>query len=86
MSRSDISPGKQRHWLASWLKICAAILVALILLRAAGLEILVEIELGGDPLLATLTELETWLWPLGILFVYLLLARLWDRWFGSHQD
>ena len=80
-------PGNsQRHWLVSWLRICAAILVTLILLRAAGLEILVEIELGDEPLLAKLTELETWLLPLGLVFVYLLLAWLWDRFAGSRED
>ena len=86
MPGNNKSPGKRRHWLASWLKICAALLIALILLRAAGLEILLEIELGDEPLLARLNELETWLLPLGLVFLYLLLAWLWDRWFGSRED
>ncbi len=86
MSRGNKSGKKPWYWLISWFKICAGVLIALILLRAAGLEILVEVELDDEPLLAKLTELETWLLPLGLVFVYLLLAWLWDRLFGSRGD
>ena len=86
MSRRNKAAGSKRHWLVSWFKICAAVLVILILLRATGLEIMLEIELGDQPRLAKLDELETWLLPLGLALVYLLLAGLWDRWFGSRGD
>ncbi len=86
MSRQKKSTGSRTHWLISWFRICAAVLVVLIGLRAAGLEILVEIELGEKPVLAALTELETWLLPLALVFVYLLLAWLWERYFGSRED
>ncbi len=75
-----------RSWLASWLKVCVAVLVSLILMRALGLEIQLEIELGEEPMLASLTELETWILPLGLVFLYLLLAWLWERFFGSRED
>ncbi len=86
MSRKTDSGKPRWQWLANWLKICVALLAALILLRASGLEIQLEIELGEEPLLASLTELDTWLLPLGLVFIYLLLAWLWECFIGSRED
>ena len=86
MSRTTESRKPRWQWLTHWLKICVALLAALILLRAIGLEIQLEIELGEEPLLASLNELETWILPLGLVLIYLLLAWLWERFFGSRED
>ena len=63
--------------------IFAGVLVALIVLKSLGLQIFIEVEYDGVPFLAGLTELETYLIPLGVLGVYFLWCWLWDKFFGS---
>ncbi|MDH3388566.1 MAG: hypothetical protein OEN02_11730, partial [Gammaproteobacteria bacterium] len=77
-------PGKNRSgkWLPTWFKVSVSILAALIVLKALGLQVFVEVSFDGIPFLASLTDLEIYLVLLGILLVYILITWLWNRLFG----
>ncbi len=63
----------------TWLKICSLLLAGLILAKILGIEVFIEIEYDGEPILAALTRIETYLIPLAALLAYLLLNWLWQR-------
>jgi len=69
-------------WLPGWFKIAVIILTALIMLKVLGLEVFIEIDYGDEPLIAGLTEAETYFIPLGLLLVYFVVAWLWKLLFG----
>ena len=79
----DRAPASARGQLLSrigtWLKICSLLLAGLILAKLLGIEVIVEIEYDGEPMLAALTRIETYLIPLAALLAYLLLTWLWHR-------
>ena len=78
--RSSVSASKTLLTrIRAWLKICSLLLVGLILAKLLGIEIFVEIEYDGEPILAALTRIETYLIPLAALLAYLLLTWLWQR-------
>lgn len=72
--------------LPRWFLIWATILLALIFLKATGLQILVSFEYDGKPFVASLTEIETYLIPLGAVGVYILLSWLWDKCLGARDS
>ena len=76
----------QKPRLPRWFKICVLILALLAVFRILQLQVFVEITYEGRPFLAALTELETYLVPLGLLLLYILLSWVWDRWFGSRDN
>jgi hypothetical protein len=70
----------------AWVKICVFILVVLIGLKLLGLQIFVRIDFDDKPVLAALTEIETYYLPLGLLLVYMVAAWLWDMFLGPKDD
>ena len=75
-----------RSRITTWVKICVFILVVLIGLKLLGVQIFIEVEFGEKPILAALTEIETYYLPLGLLFFYLLAKWLWDRFLGPKDE
>lgn len=69
-------------WIATWIKICVAVLLVLVVAKFLGVQVFVEIELGDEPILAALTDIETYYLPLGLLLVFFLAAWIWNSWFG----
>ena len=72
--------------ITTWVKICAAILAALIVLKWLDLQVFVRLDFDDEPVFAALTEIETYYIPLGLLLVYLVIAWLWDLYFGPKDD
>lgn len=68
-----------------WFVIWAGILVVLIILKSLGLQVYIEFEYDGEPFIAGLTELKTYLIPLGLIGIYFLGCWLWDKFFGSRN-
>ena len=77
---------QHKPFLPRWFVIWAGILVALVVLKSLGLQIYIEFEYDGEPFTAGLTELETYLIPLGLIGVYFLCCWLWDKVFGSRNS
>jgi len=75
-----------RSRITIWVKICVAILVVLIVLKWLGLQIFVRLDFDEEPVLAALTEIETYYIPLGLLLIYLVAAWLWDLLIGPKDD
>ncbi len=73
-------------FLPTWFKLCAAVLVVLVTLKALQLQVFIEVSLDGIPYLAALTEVETYFIPLGLLLIYILASWIWNRFFGSRQS
>ena len=71
--------------LPRWFLIWAAILLALIFLKATDLQIFVSFEYDGTPFVAGITEIETYLIPLGAVGIYFLLSWLWDKCVGKRD-
>ena len=69
-------------WIATWVKICVAVWIVLVIARALGVQVFVEIELGDEPILTALTEIETYYLPLGLLLVGIVAAWVWGSFFG----
>lgn len=76
---------RPRPGLPRWFLIWVGILLLLIILKASGLQIFIAFEYDGEPFLAGLTEIETYLIPLGAVGIYLILSWLWDRYFGPRD-
>jgi len=81
---------RRRHsppggWMPGWFKACLVVLAVLILLRILQLQVFIEVSLDGIPYLTGLTELETYLIPLGLLLLYILGSWIWKRVFGSRD-
>ena len=74
---------QKKPLLPVWFRVCAAVLVLLIVLKSLQLEVVLEIQLDGIPYLTALTEIETYFGPLGLLLIYILWNWLWSRVFGS---
>ena len=72
--------------LPTWFKVCAAVLVVLIVLKALRLEVFIEIQFDGIPYLTALTAIETWFIPLGLLLIYILGNWLWSKFFDSRES
>ena len=86
--RNQRSPprGVTRSRITTWVKICVAILVVLIVLKWLGLQVFVRLDFDDEPILAALTEIETYYIPLGLLLVYLVAAWIWDLFIGPKDD
>jgi len=81
------SPGPgARNRITTWVKICVFILVVLIGLKLLGVQIFVRIDFDDKPMLAALTEIETYYLPLGLLLLYLLGAWIWERLLGPKDE
>ena len=72
--------------LPRWFVIWAGILVALVVFKSLGLQIFIEFEYDGEPFTAGLTELETYLIPLGLIGIYFLWCWLREKIFGSRNS
>lgn len=85
--RKDQRPAERRSaaGLPRWFLIWVVILLVLIFLKASGLQIFVSFEYDGIPFVAGLTEIETYLIPLGAVGIYFLLSWLWDKCFGARD-
>lgn len=83
--RASLEAGAKSRIMA-WVKICVFILVVLIGLKLLGLQIFVRIDFDDKPVLAALTEIETYYLPLGLLLVYMVAAWLWDMFLGPKDD
>ena len=81
--RPDAGNGNSLTWLPTWFKMCAGLLLVLVLLKFFGLQVFIEFQFDGKPVLAALSEIETYYIPLGLLLVYFLLAWIWQTLFGS---
>ncbi len=78
------TPGSSaRNWLPGWFKACLVALVVLIILKVLQLQVFIEISHDGVPLVTGLTDIETYLIPLGLLLVYILWSWAWKKWFDS---
>ena len=75
-----------KPFLPTWFKLCLVVLVALIGIKLLSLQVFVQFELDGIPYRASLTEFETYLIPLGLLLIYIILNWIWGRAFGSDDD
>jgi len=75
-----------RNRFTSWVKICVFVLVVLIGLKLLGVQIFIEVNFGDKTILAALTEIETYYIPLGLLLVFLVVAWLWELYFGPSDD
>ena len=69
--------------LPTWFKLCALVLVVLIMLKVLQLQVFIEISFDGIPYLTPLTEIETYFIPLGLLLIYILWNWVWSRFFRS---
>ena len=76
---------QSKPFLPRWFVIWAGILAVLVILKSLGLQVFVEVEYDGEPFIAGLTELETYLIPLGLIGIYFLGCWLWDKLFGSRD-
>ncbi len=81
--RETRDKSRSSRTLPTWFKVSVGVLVVLVVLKALDLEVFLEIEYDGEPFLAGLTELETYLIPLGLLGVYFVCAWLWHTLFRS---
>lgn len=78
------TPGSSaRGWLPGWFRTCLVALVVLIILKVLQLQVFIEISHDGVPFVTGLTDIETYLIPLGLLLVYILSSWAWKKWFGS---
>ena len=77
---------RNSKWLPAWFKLSVIILIGLIILKAIGLQIFVQIDYDGNAFLTALTEIETYYIPLGLLLVYFLFSWIWDQFFGSKDN
>jgi hypothetical protein len=86
--RNQSSPPRSfaRSRITTWVKICVAILVVLIVLKWLGLQVFVRLDFNDGPILAALTEIETYYLPLGLLLIYLVAAWFWDLFIGPKDD
>ncbi len=72
-----------KKWIPAWFKVCVVILFILIVLKIMGLQILVEIDFDGKPIITALTDIETYFIPLGLLLVYFVATGIWGKIFNS---
>ena len=83
--QQEPKPVGPKPFLPRWFVFCAAVLVALVVVKSLGLQIYIEFELNGEPYVAGLTDIEFYLLPLGLLGIYFLWCWLWDKFFGSRD-
>ena len=76
-------PRGNKPLLPTWFMVSAAIVVALIVLKALQVRVFVEFSFDGVPYLASLTDIRIYFVPLGLLLVYILGSWAWNRYFGS---
>ena len=72
--------------LPAWFKICALVLIVLVVMKLSELQVFIQFELDGIPYRAGLTEIETYYVPLGLVLVYIILSWVWNRLFGAGND
>lgn len=72
-----------KKWLPAWFKVCVVVLLGLIILKSLGLQVFIEINFAGRPFIASLTEIEIYYIPLGLLLVYLVAVWIWNTFFKS---
>ncbi len=77
---------RKKSFLPTWFKVCAAVLIVLIVFKSLQLQVFLEIQLDGIPYLTALTEIETYFIPLGLLLLYILWNWIWSKFFGSRQS
>lgn len=74
---------KSGKGLPTWFKLAALFLVGLIIMKATGLEVFVEVTYDGIPFLAALTDAKIYFVPLLLVLIYILLSWIWKNFFGS---
>ncbi len=72
--------------MTTWFKICVGILLFLIALKFLRLQVIVRVDYDDEPILAALSEIETYYLPLGLLLGYFLATWLWDLFFSPGKD
>ena len=75
--------GKQGQFLPAWFILSVAVIAVLIVFKVLQLRIFVELSLGGESYLASLTDMNIWFTALGLLLVYILGSWAWKCFFGS---
>ncbi len=81
--KESIPDSGAKKWAPPWFKVCVVILFLLLILKTLGIQIFVEINFDGKPFITSLTEIETYYIPLGLLLVYFVAAWIWDIFFNS---
>ncbi|MCP4388306.1 MAG: hypothetical protein GY802_08420 [Gammaproteobacteria bacterium] len=64
----------------------ALVLIGLVIMKATGLEVFVEVTYDGIPFLATLTDARIYFAPLLLVLIYILSVWIWKKFFDSSDS
>ncbi len=85
--REQGSPdGKTGRGLPGWFKLAALVLIGLVIMKATGLEVFVEVTYDGIPFLTTLTDARIYFAPLLLVLIYILSVWIWKKFFDSSDS
>ena len=77
---------RQLWQLPLWFRLALLLVAGLVVLDWFGIEIRLEIQVDGEPFVASLFQIETWFVPLGLLLAWFVAAWIRDRLGGSKHD
>lgn len=69
-----------------WFKLALSFVAGLLVLDWFGIEVLLEIQVGGESIIASLFRIETYFVPLGLLLAWFVAAWIRDRLSRSGHD
>lgn len=81
--KNNLPDTDKKKWIPTWFKVCVVVLIIIVILKTLGLQVFVEIDYDEKPFLTSLTEIETYFIPLGLLLVYFVAAWIWDTFIRS---
>lgn len=83
----SVGGGEAGSWrLPLWFRLCLLFVGALIALEWLGIEVRLEIQVDGEPIVASLFSIETYFVPLGLLLAYFVGTWLRDWLLRSRHD
>jgi len=77
---------KSARGLPGWFKLAVMVLLGLIIMKATGLEVFIEVTYDGIPFIGALTDVRIYFVPLLLVLIYILLSWIWKKLFGSSDS